>query len=190
MSIFRGLSVAQNILSVLEIRLREPKAERLTALDQLLAEFFDYASARRARGAGRFGRRTAPGRDSPRPRRRTRGYVLLDEPFAGGGGGGGGVGGGGGPDRSGPKSETLVADLKTRGLGVLITRSQCARNPRHRGPRLYSGMMAVCCALAPPPLKWLPMRRCAGSILGATSGWKALIPHIGGCFFTLPSAIR
>lgn len=106
MSIFRGLSVAQNILSVLEIRLKD-KAERLAALDQLLAEFsithLRDAPALALSGGER--RRVEIARAlAANPR-----YVLLDEPFAGVD-----------PIAVG-EIRALVADLKTRGLGVLIT---------------------------------------------------------------------
>jgi len=106
MSIFRGLSVAQNILSVLEIRLRD-KAARADALDHLLTEFsithLRDAPALALSGGER--RRVEIARAlAANPR-----YVLLDEPFAGVD-----------PIAVG-EIRALVADLKTRGLGVLIT---------------------------------------------------------------------
>ncbi|MCC1481549.1 LPS export ABC transporter ATP-binding protein [Roseibaca sp. Y0-43] len=106
MSIFRGLSVAQNILAVLEIRLRDPR-ERQHALDQLLDEFsighLRDAPALALSGGER--RRVEIARALAADPR----YVLLDEPFAGVD-----------PIAVG-EIRALVADLKTRGLGVLIT---------------------------------------------------------------------
>ncbi|MBN2759177.1 MAG: LPS export ABC transporter ATP-binding protein [Rhodobacteraceae bacterium] len=106
MSIFRGLSVAQNILAVLEIRLRDAPA-RQHALDQLLDEFsishLRDAPALALSGGER--RRVEIARAlAANPR-----YVLLDEPFAGVD-----------PIAVG-EIRALVAELKTRGLGVLIT---------------------------------------------------------------------
>lgn len=106
MSIFRGLSVAQNILAVLEIRLSD-KHERQHALDQLLDEFsishLRDSPALALSGGER--RRVEIARAlAANPR-----YVLLDEPFAGVD-----------PIAVG-EIRSLVADLKTRGLGVLIT---------------------------------------------------------------------
>jgi lipopolysaccharide export system ATP-binding protein len=106
MSIFRGLTVAQNILAVLEIRLRDVH-ERRHALDQLLDEFsishLRDAPALALSGGER--RRVEIARAlAANPR-----YVLLDEPFAGVD-----------PIAVG-EIRALVADLKTRGLGVLIT---------------------------------------------------------------------
>jgi lipopolysaccharide export system ATP-binding protein len=106
MSIFRGLSVAQNILAVLEIRLRDAQ-ERQHALDRLLDEFaishLRDAPALALSGGER--RRVEIARAlAANPR-----YVLLDEPFAGVD-----------PIAVG-EIRALVAELKTRGLGVLIT---------------------------------------------------------------------
>jgi len=106
MSIFRGLSVAQNILAVLEIRLRD-REERARWLDRLLDEF-SIAHLRDAPALALSGgerRRVEIARAlAANPR-----YVLLDEPFAGVD-----------PIAVG-EIRALVADLKTRGLGVLIT---------------------------------------------------------------------
>jgi lipopolysaccharide export system ATP-binding protein len=105
-SIFRGLTVEQNISAVLE--LSEPdKAARVEKLEKLLDEF----------GLGRL--RSSPAMAlSGGERRRAEiaralaadpSIILLDEPFAG----------------IDPLSisdiRDLVADLKTRGIGVLIT---------------------------------------------------------------------
>ena len=106
MSIFRGLSVAQNIMAVLEVAERD-RHRRRDRLEQLLEEF-SIAHLRDAPALALSGgerRRVEIARAlaaSPR-------YVLLDEPFAGVD-----------PIAVG-EIRHLVADLKTRGLGVLIT---------------------------------------------------------------------
>jgi lipopolysaccharide export system ATP-binding protein len=105
-SIFRGMTVEQNISSVLELAEPEPGA-RAARLEQLLDEF----------GLGRL--RTAPAMAlSGGERRRCEiaralaanpSIMLLDEPFAG----------------IDPLSisdiRDLIKDLKTRNIGVLIT---------------------------------------------------------------------
>ncbi|MGP9790201.1 LPS export ABC transporter ATP-binding protein [Roseinatronobacter sp. NSM] len=106
MSIFRGLSVAQNIMAVLE--LREPdKRRRRDRLEDLLQEFSiehlrDQPALALSGGERRRAEIARALAASPR-------YVLLDEPFAGVD-----------PIAVG-EIRALVADLKTRGLGVLIT---------------------------------------------------------------------
>ena len=105
-SIFRGLSVAQNISAVLE--LAEPdKAARAARLEQLLDEFgltrLRDSSAMALSGGER--RRC----EIARALAANPSIVLLDEPFAG----------------IDPLSiadiRDLVKDLKNRGIGVLIT---------------------------------------------------------------------
>jgi lipopolysaccharide export system ATP-binding protein len=105
-SIFRGLSVEDNILAVLEITVPD-RHKRRERLEELLGEFsighLRQASALSLSGGERrrveIARCLAAG-----PK-----YVLLDEPFAG----------------VDPISvgdiRHLVQDLKTRGIGVLIT---------------------------------------------------------------------
>ena len=106
MSIFRGLTVAENIRAILE--LTEPdRRRRAERLDELLAEF----SIERLRDApalalsGGERRRCEIARclaSNPR-------FVLLDEPFAG-------------VDPIAVADiRDLVAGLKARGIGVLIT---------------------------------------------------------------------
>ncbi|MEO0937511.1 MAG: LPS export ABC transporter ATP-binding protein [Pseudomonadota bacterium] len=106
MSIFRGLSVQDNIAAILDIT--EPKRKRRRErLEELLSEF-SIEHLRRAPALALSGgerRRVEIARclaASPN-------YLLLDEPFAG----------------VDPISvgdiRSLVADLKTRGIGVLIT---------------------------------------------------------------------
>ncbi|MBV0892175.1 LPS export ABC transporter ATP-binding protein [Paracoccus sp. Z118] len=106
MSIFRGLSVEQNIMAVLEVS--QPSAHRRRdQLEELLGEFsighLRHAPALALSGGER--RRVEIARclaSSPR-------YMLLDEPFAGVD-----------PIAVG-EIRALVHDLKTRGIGVLIT---------------------------------------------------------------------
>ncbi|RXV66972.1 LPS export ABC transporter ATP-binding protein [Roseovarius sp. A46] len=106
MSIFRGLSAEDNIMAILEIT--EPsRAHRRERLEQLLSEF-SIEHLRRAPALALSGgerRRVEIARClAANPR-----YLLLDEPFAG----------------VDPISvgdiRHLVADLKKRGIGVLIT---------------------------------------------------------------------
>ncbi|MEM8752539.1 MAG: LPS export ABC transporter ATP-binding protein [Pseudomonadota bacterium] len=105
-SIFRGLTVAQNILAVLELTTAD-RDERQARLDRLLDEF----SVTRLRDApatslsGGERRRVEIARclaSDP-------GYVLLDEPFAGV------------DPISVADIRDLVKHLKNRGIGVLIT---------------------------------------------------------------------
>ncbi len=106
MSIFRGLSVEDNILAILEISISDQLVRR-ERLEDLLSEFsithLRRASAMSLSGGER--RRVEIARclaSNPK-------YVLLDEPFAGVD-----------PIAVG-EIRTLVADLKNRGIGVLIT---------------------------------------------------------------------
>ncbi|MEO0664534.1 MAG: LPS export ABC transporter ATP-binding protein [Pseudomonadota bacterium] len=106
MSIFRGLNVEDNILAILEIS--EPKRkDRARRLEELLAEF-SIEHLRRAPAPALSGgerRRVEIARClAANPK-----YLLLDEPFAGVD-----------PIAVG-EIRALVNDLKSRGLGVLIT---------------------------------------------------------------------
>jgi lipopolysaccharide export system ATP-binding protein len=106
MSIFRGLSVAQNIMAVLELAERD-RTQRDHRLRQLLQEFsIEHLRDQPAMAlSGGERRRVEIARAlAANPR-----YVLLDEPFAGVD-----------PIAVG-EIRALVGDLKTRGLGVLIT---------------------------------------------------------------------
>ena len=106
MSIFRGMSVEDNIMSILEIAVEDRKTRR-ERLEELLSEFsiehLRRASALALSGGERrrveIARCLAAG-----PK-----YVLLDEPFAGVD-----------PIAVG-EIRHLVSDLKNRGIGVLIT---------------------------------------------------------------------
>jgi lipopolysaccharide export system ATP-binding protein len=106
MSIFRGLNVEDNILSILDISCKDRK-QRRERLEELLSEF-SIEHLRRAPALALSGgerRRVEIARClAANPK-----YLLLDEPFAG----------------VDPISvgdiRHLVSDLKNRGLGVLIT---------------------------------------------------------------------
>ena len=106
MSIFRGLSVEDNILAVLDISVRD-RHRRRERLEELLADF-SIEHLRRAPALALSGgerRRVEIARCLAADPK----YLLLDEPFAG----------------VDPISvgdiRHLVGDLKTRGIGVLIT---------------------------------------------------------------------
>ncbi len=105
-SIFRGLSVEDNILAVLEIR-ESDRHKRRERLEELLGEFsithIRHAPALALSGGER--RRVEIARClAAEPK-----YLLLDEPFAGVD-----------PIAVG-EIRHLVQDLKSRGIGVLIT---------------------------------------------------------------------
>ena len=105
-SIFRGMTVSENIRSVLELSIKD-RQKRKQMLDELLAEF-SITHLRRAPAIALSGgerRRVEIARclaNQPN-------YVLLDEPFAGVD-----------PIAVG-EIRDLVAHLKDRGIGVLIT---------------------------------------------------------------------
>ncbi|MDJ0627952.1 MAG: LPS export ABC transporter ATP-binding protein [Rhodobacter sp.] len=105
-SIFRGLSVEDNILAILEISVPD-KTRRYERLEELLSEF-SITHLRRASALSLSGgeRRRA---EIARCLAADPKYLLLDEPFAGVD-----------PIAVG-EIRGLVADLKTRGIGVLIT---------------------------------------------------------------------
>ncbi|WP_386679442.1 LPS export ABC transporter ATP-binding protein [Loktanella sp. R86503] len=106
MSIFRGLTVEDNIKAVLEIA--EPdKKRRREKLEKLLSEF-SIEHLRRAPAVALSGgeRRRA---EIARCLAAGPKYVLLDEPFAGV------------DPIAVAEIRSLVADLKNRGIGVLIT---------------------------------------------------------------------
>ena len=106
MSIFRGLSVEDNILAILEIAERD-RTRRRERLEELLGEF-GIEHLRRAPALALSGgerRRVEIARClAAEPK-----YLLLDEPFAGV------------DPISVEDIRGLVADLSQRGIGVLIT---------------------------------------------------------------------
>ena len=106
MSIFRGMTVEDNILAVLEITIKDRRS-RMEKLEELLSEF-SIGHLRRATALSLSGgerRRTEIARClATNPK-----YLLLDEPFAG-------------VDPIAIDDiRNLVGNLKTRGIGVLIT---------------------------------------------------------------------
>ena len=106
MSIFRGLTVEQNIMAVLEVTENDPRHRR-DRLDELLADF----SITHLRGAPALALSGGERRrvEIARCLASNPSFLLLDEPFAGVD-----------PIAVGEIRE-LVHDLKRRGIGVLIT---------------------------------------------------------------------
>ncbi|HET7268561.1 MAG TPA: LPS export ABC transporter ATP-binding protein [Oleiagrimonas sp.] len=106
-SVFRRLSVADNILAVLELRPDINAAQRKDELDQLLGELKieHIATQKGVSLSGGERRRVEIARAlAARPR-----YMLLDEPFAGV------------DPISVGEIQRIVRHLKDRGIGVLIT---------------------------------------------------------------------
>ena len=106
-SIFRTLSVEDNILAILETRKDLDRRARKARLEALLEEF-NIAHVRASKGMSLSGgerRRT----EIARTLATDPGYLLLDEPFAG----------------IDPISVSdikhLIAHLKARGIGILLT---------------------------------------------------------------------
>ncbi|MCB1406654.1 MAG: LPS export ABC transporter ATP-binding protein [Rhodobacteraceae bacterium] len=106
MSIFRGLSVEDNIMAILELAVPD-RAERAARLEELLAEF-SITRLRKSPALALSGgeRRRA---EIARCLASDPSFVLLDEPFAGVD-----------PIAVGD-IRSLVSDLTRRGIGVLIT---------------------------------------------------------------------
>ena len=106
-SVFRRLTVADNIMAILELRDELDRAGRERRLEELLAEL-RIAHVRRTRGMALSGgerRRVEIARAlAAEPR-----FILLDEPFAG----------------VDPLSvldiQRIIRELAERGIGVLIT---------------------------------------------------------------------
>ena len=105
-SIFRGLSVAENILAVLEAR-GVPKRQRQERVDELLEELNlqQRARQRAATLSGGETRRVEIARAlAIEPR-----YMLLDEPFTGI------------DPRTVEDIQTIIGDLRNENLSILIT---------------------------------------------------------------------
>lgn len=106
-SVFRGLSVAKNVMAVLQLRPDLGRAGRKTELLRLLEEL-QIAPIQRSRGATLSGgerRRVEIARAlAAAPR-----YVLLDEPFAGV------------DPLSVGEIQRLVSQLTSQDIGVLVT---------------------------------------------------------------------
>ena len=106
-SIFRGMSVGENVMAVVELRERDRRKARADG-HRAAGRAAHRAPAQRA-GDLAVGRRAAARRDRPRAGRPSRRFMLLDEPFAG-------------------IDPLAIADirevigyLKQRGIGILIT---------------------------------------------------------------------
>lgn len=106
-SVFRKLSVEQNILAILELRNDLDRAARRNELHRLLDEF-QLHNLRKSLGVSLSGgeRRRV---EIARTLARTPRYVLLDEPFAGI------------DPISVAEIQSIIAQLAERGIGVLIT---------------------------------------------------------------------
>lgn len=106
MSIFRGLTVAENIMAILEISISD-RHQRANRLEELLAEFsITHLRDSPALALSGGERRRA---EIARCLASNPAFVLLDEPFAGVD-----------PIAVG-EIRHLVGELRSRGIGVLIT---------------------------------------------------------------------
>jgi lipopolysaccharide export system ATP-binding protein len=106
-SVFRSLTVAENVLAILELRRDLTSAARRAELDRLLGELqvSHLAGSTGQSLSGGERRRVEIARAlAARPR-----FILLDEPFAGV------------DPISVAEIQRIVAHLKSRGIGVLIT---------------------------------------------------------------------
>lgn len=106
-SVFRNLSVEDNIMSMLEFQKQMTKQQRIDKMEELLKEF-SLQKIRKSKGnqlSGGERRRTEIARAlSSNPK-----FILLDEPFAG-------------VDPIAVQDiQNIVAKLKDKGIGILIT---------------------------------------------------------------------
>ncbi|MEM7209327.1 MAG: LPS export ABC transporter ATP-binding protein [Pseudomonadota bacterium] len=106
-SVFRKLSVADNIMAALELRVDLDRSARETTLDQLLSEF-QISHLRETMGISLSGgeRRRV---EIARSLATDPAFILLDEPFAGV------------DPISVADIQNIIKHLRERGLGVLIT---------------------------------------------------------------------
>jgi lipopolysaccharide export system ATP-binding protein len=106
-SIFRKLSVEENILAILETRKDLNKKQRIEKMDSLLAEFH-ITHIRKNLGMSLSGgeRRRV---EIARALATEPAFILLDEPFAGV------------DPISVADIKSIISHLKSRGIGVLIT---------------------------------------------------------------------
>ena len=106
-SVFRGLSVEDNLRAVLEWVPEVPKAERAAVVDDLLAKL--HLSERRKQAAETLSGGERRRLEITRILARRPSLILLDEPFVG----------------IDPKAveeiQLIVEDLRAQGLGVLLT---------------------------------------------------------------------